>query len=252
MAAMKRQRISAVDTAWLRMDRPSNLMMICGVLIFREKIDLAALRSVIAQRFLVFKRFRQRPVETAAMSFWEADGRFELDHHVAHTALPGRAGRQELQTLVSRLMSTPLDPARPRWQFHLVDNYDGGSAVIARIHHCYADGIALVRVMLSMTDATAKGPPAMPFEPRERTRADPDDALGQLLAPIEGVLASARKIGGTLIEKGAAIWQDPAKAVALADKGSALTAEIAKLALMAQDSPTRFKGTPGEIGRAHV
>jgi len=76
MAAMKRQRISAVDTAWLRMDRPSNLMMICGVLIFREKIDLAALRSVIAQRFLVFKRFRQRPVETAAMSFWEADGRF--------------------------------------------------------------------------------------------------------------------------------------------------------------------------------
>ena len=128
----------------------------------------------------------------------------------------------------SRLMSTPLDPARPRWQFHLVDNYDGGSAVIARIHHCYADGIALVRVMLSMTDATAKGPPAMPFEPRERTRADPDDALGQLLAPIEGVLASARKIGGTLIEKGAAIWQDPAKAVALADKGSALTSCVAR------------------------
>jgi WS/DGAT/MGAT family acyltransferase len=249
MAAMKRQRISAVDTAWLRMDRPSNLMMICGVLIFREKIDLAALRSVIAERFLVFKRFRQRPVETAAMSFWEDDGPFELGHHVAHTALPGRAGRQELQQFVSRLMGTPLDPARPRWQFHLVDNYDGGSAIVARIHHCYADGIALVRVMLSMTDATADGPPAMPFEPRERAPADPDDLLSQLMAPIEGVLASARKIGGTLIEKGAAIWQDPAKAVALADKGSALTSEITKLALMAQDSTTRFKGTPGVAKR---
>ena len=34
MTAMKRQRISAIDNAWLRMDRPSNLMMICGVLLF--------------------------------------------------------------------------------------------------------------------------------------------------------------------------------------------------------------------------
>jgi len=242
---MKRQRISAVDTAWLRMDRPGNLMMICGVLTFREKVDLARLKHVIAERFLVFRRFRQRPVETPAMSFWETDADFDLDYHVAHTALPGRAGRRELQALVSRLVSTPLDPARPRWQFHLVDNYDGGSAIVARIHHSYADGIALVRVMLSMTDATADGPPAMPFEARERRRAKADDTLSQLIAPFSGVLASARRIGGMLVDTGAGIWHDPAKAVELADKGTALTAEIAKLALMAHDSPTRFKGAPG-------
>ncbi len=246
---MTRQRVSAIDNAWLRMDRPSNLMMICGVLIFREKIELARLRGVIAERFLVFKRFRQRPVETPAMSFWETDARFDLDHHVAHTALPGRAGKAELQALVSRLMSTPLDPARPRWQFHLVDNFDGGSALVMRIHHVYADGIALVRVMLSMTDAAADGAPAMPFEPRERSRPDADDVLAHLWTPLEGVLAAARRLGGTLVEKGAEIWHDPAKAVELADKGSALTAEVAKLALMAQDSPTRFKGTPGVVKR---
>ena len=55
------------------------------------------------------------------------------------------------------------------WQFHLIDNYDGGSALVMRMHHSYADGIALVRVMLSMTDATANGPPAMPFAPQPRT-----------------------------------------------------------------------------------
>ncbi len=246
---MKRQRISAVDTAWLRMDRPGNLMMISGVLTFRETIDLARLKRVIAERFLVFRRFRQRPVETPAMSFWETDADFDLDYHVAHTALPGRAGRRELQALVSRLVSTPLDPARPRWQFHLVDNYDGGSAIVARIHHCYADGIALVRVMLSMTDATAEGPPAMPFQARERRRAKADDTLSQLIAPFSGVLASARRIGGMLVDTGAGIWHDPAKAVELADKGTALTAEIAKLALMAHDSPTRFKGAHGVAKR---
>ena len=74
-------------------------------------------------------------------------------------ALPGRGGpRASCRTLVSRLATTPLDPARPLWQFHLVDNYDGGSALIVRIHHCYADGIALVHVMLSMTDASAERP----------------------------------------------------------------------------------------------
>ena len=55
----------------------------------------------------------------------------------------------------------------------------------------------------------------------------------------------ARNVGSTLIEKGAEIWLDPAKAVALAEQGGALTAEIAKLALMGEDSPTRFKGEPG-------
>ena len=247
---MKRQRISAVDTAWLRMDRPGNLMMICGVLIFREKIDLARLKQVIAERFLVFKRFRQRPVETPAMSFWETDARFDIDHHVAHTALPGRAGKRELQALVSRLMSTPLDPARPRWQFHLVDNYDGGSAIVVRIHHCYADGIALVRVMLSMTDATADGPPAMPFQARERRRASADDNLGA--AAGAAVRACWSPHAGS-----AACWSTPVsgsgttprKRSSSPTRAAALTAEVAKLALMSQDSPTRFKGSPSGAKR---
>src|SRR4030095_887023 len=128
------------------------------------------------------------------------------------------------------------------WQFHLVDHYEGGSALIARIHHCYADGIALVRVMLSMTDAAANGPPAMPFAPHPRRARESDDALAQLLGPLSGVMGMARKVGATLIERGAAIWDDPAKAVELAGQGTALTAELAKLALMPQDSPTRFKG----------
>jgi|KBSSwiStaDraftv2_1062776.scaffolds.fasta_scaffold31007_4 WS/DGAT/MGAT family acyltransferase len=244
-AKPKREKISAVDTAWLRMDRPQNLMMICGVLLFRERLSLARLRRVIAERFLVFKRFGQRAIQTGGAAYWETDPRFDIRRHVVHSALPGRAARRDLQDLVSRLATTRLDPAHPMWQFHLVDHYEGGSALIARIHHCYADGIALVRVMLSMTDASADGPPAMPFAPQSRTREEPDDALGQLLAPLSGVMSTARKVGATLLEKGAAMWSDPAKAVEFAGQGTALTAEIAKLALMPEDSPTCFKGTPG-------
>ncbi len=244
-ATSRREKVSAVDTAWLRMDRPHNLMMITGVLLFRERLPIARLRRLLDERFLVFRRFRQRPVAAAGMMFWETARDFDLDRHVVHTALPAPAGRRELQSLVSRLAAVPLDPAHPRWQFHLVDNLDGGSAVIVRIHHCYADGIALVRVMLSMTDAAEHGPPAMPFEPPARKRAaSDDDPVAQLLEPFAGVLATARWIGGTLVDKGVELWTDPSKALALANQGGAMTAEIANLTLMEQDSPTRFKGKP--------
>ena len=241
--------MSAVDTAWLRMDRPANLMMICGVLMFGDRIALARLRALVAERFLVFRRFRDCAVETATGSYWRADPDFAIANHVLGTRLEGEAGDRELQALASKLLATPLPRERPMWQFHLVRNYRRGCAVIVRIHHCYADGIALVRVMLSMTDASADGPPAMPFERRERTRVPHDDPLAELISPLTGVLKSARRIGGILIDKGVGIWTDPAQAVALAEQGTALTAEVARLALMTQDSPTRFKGTPGVAKR---
>ena len=250
MPAPRRVKISAVDTAWLRMDRPQNLMMICGVLLFRERLSLPRLRKVIAERFVVFKRFKQRALDMPGVAFWETDKSFAIARHVVQATLPKPAGRAQLQELVSRLATTPLDPAHPMWQFHLVDGYDGGSALIARIHHSYADGIALVRVMLSMTDAGPDGPPAMPFAPQPTKQdADDDDPLAQLLAPFAGMLGTARKVGKVIVAKGADVWSDPAKAVALAGQGSAFTAEIAKLLLMGQDSPTRFKGVPGVAKR---
>ncbi len=245
----RREKISAVDTAWLRMDRPGNLMMICGVLCFRKRVRFAALKTVIEERFLRFRRFLQRPVEAAAGAYWESAADFDLDHHVVHVALPAEAGKKELQALVSRLARTPLNPAWPRWQFHLVENYGGGSALIARIHHCYADGIALVQVLLSMTDVAPRGPPAMAPPAGRKERAAKDDPLADLFEPIADAMKMALKVGSTLIDKGVEIWQRPEKALALAEQGTALTAEIAKLALMGQDSATRFKGTPGVAKR---
>jgi diacylglycerol O-acyltransferase len=241
------KKVSAVDTAWLRMDRPANLMMICGVLMLDRPLSLARLRRIVGERFLVFRRFRQRTVRNAAGAWWQDDAHFDLGAHVVAVKLPGDAGERELQALVSTLFATPLAPERPMWQFHLVTNYRGGAALVARIHHCYADGIALVRVMLSMTDATANGPPAMPFAAKERPSSTIDDPLAELLGPLTGVVRSARNVGRVLLEKGMGVLTDPAQAVALAGQGSAITAEVAKLALMGEDSSTRFKGTPGVI-----
>ena len=235
--------MSSVDTAWLRMDRPSNLMMICGVLSFGEQLTLARLKSTLSDRFLRFKRFRQRPTQTATGAYWEEDADFDIDAHVRRVTLRGDAGKVELETLVSGLMATPLDPSKPLWQFDLVEGYEGGSAVVVRIHHCYADGIALIQVMLSMTDADREGRVQGPVPPPPRASESVDSD------PLAGFVKVATKVGSGLIETGVGIWRDPAKAVAFARQGSAFTQELAKLALMGEDSHTRFKGRPGVAKR---
>ncbi|MDQ2962896.1 MAG: wax ester/triacylglycerol synthase family O-acyltransferase [Pseudomonadota bacterium] len=245
----KRESMSSVDVAWLRMDRPSNLMVICGVLAMHERISIARLRSTVASRFLLYPRFRQRPVQSAGGHQWQSGERFDLAHHVTRVELPRGAGEAELEALVSKLVSTPLDPRHPLWQFHLVANYKGGSAVIGRIHHCYADGIALIQVLLSMTDADREGRRAGPVPPPPTNRDTADDPLAQLVAPLAGMLKKASTVGSTLIEKGAELWRDPGKALALAEQGGALAGEIAKLVLMSEDSTTRFKGQPGVAKR---
>ena len=113
MPAKKRERMSSVDVAWLRMDRPSNLMMICGVLVLGGRLDMARLKSTLNRRFLRLARFRQRPVQTPGGYQWQTDRAFTLARHIQRIALPRGAGDVELEAVVSKLLSTPLDPAHP-------------------------------------------------------------------------------------------------------------------------------------------
>jgi len=96
-----------------------------------------------------------------------------------------------------------------------------------------------------MTDAGPDGPPAMPFAPHQK-RSSPasDDSLLQWFEPLAGMVASAQKIGASLLEKGTEVLSEPSQVMSLLGQGTALTAEVAKHALMSEDSATRFKGKP--------
>jgi diacylglycerol O-acyltransferase / wax synthase len=238
-----RERISGVDTAWLRMEHPTNLMMIVGVLMFREPLALAEVKRALAERFLCFPRFAQRAVQDASGAWWDGARAVDLDAHVRRARLPGRGGKRELEALVSRLASTPLDFTRPLWEFHLVENYQGGSALVARIHHCYADGMALIQVMLSLTGATARASLAPPAPRRARKRgarassgpSTPWDPFAAWLQPLTGALA---------------MLAVPAKVQQYARKGADVVVEAARLATMGKDAATRFKGPLGRRKRA--
>jgi diacylglycerol O-acyltransferase len=240
----KRERMSSVDTAWLRMDRPANRMVIAGVMMFDTQVDPERLKAALAAGWLAYDRFRQRPVQDATGSYWEDVADFSLDDHLRRIRLPGAAGPAELKKFVGRLVAKPLDPRRPLWEYCLVENYRGGSAVVVRIHHCYADGIALIGVMLSLTSTSPDAPPAaaIPRARRAPRRAADDGMLAQFFEPMSDALAAARRMSGGLIEKYVALVRDPVQALDYARIAADVVRETAELATMPDDSRTRFKG----------
>lgn len=246
MSGAKREAISKVDLAWLRMEQPSNLMMITGVIVLDHAVRFEDFKRVLLDRFLSFPRFRQKAVETARGWFWETDEMFEPSAHVVRAALPGNAGKSELEEFVSQLASTPLDKTKPLWQFHLVENYVGGPAVVTRIHHCYADGIALVQVLLSLTE---RDPDAslQPVHPHHwpRRRAAESNIFRRLMTPAKEGVDAVQHYSQKVLEEAAAILKEPHLAGAYAGDAADLLAELINALFLRDDPPSRYKG---EIG----
>ncbi|HEX6019938.1 MAG TPA: wax ester/triacylglycerol synthase domain-containing protein, partial [Burkholderiaceae bacterium] len=206
-----REAMAKVDTAWLRMETPINPMMICGVMVFAGRLDAERFKRMLAERFLAYRRFAQRAVVTSTGAYWENDPDFDLDWHVRVAALPGAAGKVELERFVSELASTPLDHSKPAWQFHVVENYRGGSALVARLHHCYADGLALVQVLLSLTDTAPEAEHRAELA-RTWLKREPGNVLQRLLEPAQTGLRRVVEFGGQAWDKLAEMLLDPAQA----------------------------------------
>lgn len=257
------RRMSRVDTAWLRMDNDVNLMMIVGVWLLTPAIPLSALRERVADKLLMYDRFRQLAVPDAMGAAWVDDPHFDIDRHVVEatlatdTAHGDHAERHALQRLCGDLAATPLDPARPLWQFHFIADYEGGSAIVARIHHCIGDGIALISVMLSITDGGSDPP-----QRKRRTRPDPQDAdwlSDAVIKPLTDLTTKAIGMYGGGISKSIEMLSDPQASLLGSLEGSVSAArtgfkvlnDVAALALMPDDSATLLKGTPVRRPRGH-
>ena len=243
---MKREPISKVDTAWLRMEQPTNLMMITGVVGLDANASYEKLAETVRQRFLAFRRFRQKAVVTSSGAFWEVDEDFDIRGHVRKVALPGLADHAELEEYVSDLASTALDHSRPLWQFHYVENYIDGPVVVIRIHHCYADGIALVQVFLSLTDPTPE-PRISAANPEKwkRERASESTIFQRLMEPARDGADFAVHLAKTLLEEATQIVQQPEKANFYIDEIGEFLRELSRTLLLPDDARTRLKGKLG-------
>lgn len=242
---MSAQRMSNADAAWLHMDRPTNLMVVTSVLWFDEPVDLIRSREIIRTRLVErFPRFRQRVVEPRlGLGFpsWEDDPNFDLGRHVHHLALPAPGDRWMLEELVSDLMTTPLDRTKPLWDTYLIDGYGKGMALVSRMHHCIADGIALSRLLLSLTDSSPEAGIA-PLEQEHGRRT----LLGTVAAPVR----AGAHLAEAGMHQGLEILAHPADELpGLAARTASDARALAKLLLTTADANTVLRGKLGVTRR---
>ncbi len=232
------ERLGSLDMTWLQIERNTNLMQVIGVLVLASPLERAVLADCLRTRLLPMERFGQHVLRDSAGAIWES-GQVDLDAHIVPVELPAGDATAALQNLIGQLAATPLDPARPLWQLHLVGNYRGGSALIARVHQCIADSIALIGVLQSLTDAG----PAMVDADAPPPPAQPD-SFDQLYAPLTRAMIDGIALSGAVWAKYLSLLIDPRQVFDYARASTALAFEIGKLAGWHDDSHTFLKGEP--------
>ena len=249
------ERMSKVDTAWLRMDGAANLMMIVGVWVVRPGISHHDLARRLQERLLQYPRFIQTAVEDAVGASWVPDPHFDLSNHLVTEVLPAHAHGQEqaaLQQRLGELCMQPLSKRHPLWQFHLVESYRGGSAILVRIHHCIADGMALIAVTQSLVDGGAPPP-----QRQHATEGQHDWLADYFFKPLTDITIKAMTTASENALRSMDMMLHPQKSLEdnlqttgdMAKLAYHVLSDAAALALMPNDSSTRLKGLPGHSKR---
>jgi WS/DGAT/MGAT family acyltransferase len=246
--------LTPVDTAWLHMEDPTNLMMVTGIYVFEGPVDFARLKDTLRVRMVErFPRLRHRVHQSGASARWVKDPTFDLDAHVHRIALPAPCDDRALRDVVSDLMSAPLDFTKPLWQLHLVEGYCGGSVMLLRIHHCIGDGVALVHVLLSATDVAAdapaprSSPKASTKPPHERSVANRITSLFDGVQRfVEGTRKTADRLAATTVES----ILHPSHVLEVAQTALDAAGVLARMLVRPADPKTVLKGPLGVAKRA--
>ena len=246
----KNEPFSSVDAAWLRIDSPTNMAIITGVMIFDEHLDLERLQKTIEYRMLRYDRFRQRVREGHGYfekPSWEFDPDFDIGNHIRKSVLQKPADLLSLQHFASELMSSPMDSSKPLWEIHVVENFNGGSALVVRLHHCIADGIALVQVLLSLADEHPDAPwPSPPV----RGADSENSRLGKFLLPPLKLVTRSLAITDRILSNSVEFIDSPGSIKKLASNGFANASALAKLLLIGPDQKTILRGQCGVTKKA--
>jgi diacylglycerol O-acyltransferase len=237
---MSSRRMSNADAAWLHMDRPTNLMVVNGLMWLDGPLDLDRAREIVRERLVErFPRYSQRVVEPPfglGMPRWRDDPDFDLDLHLHRVALPAPGDTAALQELVGDLMVMPLDRTKPLWHMYIIEGYGEGTAILSRMHHCIADGIALTRVLLSLTDDQPDAGVAAPERVAGRGRMD------AVVAPVR----MGAHIADAALHEGFALASHPRSELpGFVDRAVTDARTLGKLLLTGSDAKTVFKGELG-------
>ncbi|MCW2673992.1 MAG: tgs2 1 [Frankiales bacterium] len=206
-----------VDAGFLYMETPTLHMHTLKVSIVDVSgvpggYSFPMIKDEIMARLHLLPPFRRRVLQVPFQlhhPLWVADRDIDPDRHVLLDRVPAPGGMAQLEEVIGRIASTPLDRSVPLWELHVCEGLaDGRVAVVAKMHHAMADGVAANALLANITDLSPDARPAAPattWAPEPTPRAQDVvrvallDALkqiawlpGLLLRTLRSVLAVAR------------------------------------------------------------
>jgi WS/DGAT/MGAT family acyltransferase len=164
--------LSHLDASFLALETPTTHMHVGGVAVFEAGpleqegggIDIERIKRHILSKLQYIPRYRQRLafVPASQRPVWVDDDHFNFDYHVRHTSLPHPGADEQLKRLAGRIVSQPLDRAKPLWELWVVEGLKGHRfAIIAKIHHSMIDGVAgvdLTTILLNVSPSSDTEP----------------------------------------------------------------------------------------------
>ena len=195
------RRLSRSDTSYLRYEtraaptQVGALVILDGGPLFDAAggVRLDEIRRRLERRLTrvpVLRRRLLRPGPLQGRPVWIDDAAFDIARHVRHFTVPAPGEDGQLMTAVEGLMGIPLRRDCPLWELWVIGGLqDSRLAMLLKLHHSIADGLAAVAMMASLfdLDASAPDPPPEPWEP------EPAPQPRELL--VDGISARVRAAG---------------------------------------------------------
>lgn len=180
------KRLSGWDAFLLYSETPNVHMHTLKIAV----IDLAGLgdrtfgidefRRVLRERLYKLEPFGYQLVDIPFKfhhPMWREHAEVDLEYHVRPWRVAAPGGRRELDEAIGEIASTPLDRSRPLWEMYLVEGLANGRvAVVGKIHHALADGVASANLLALGMDITEA-----PQHDNDLYVADPAPSRGQLV-----------------------------------------------------------------------
>jgi diacylglycerol O-acyltransferase len=220
------ERLSSLDASFLYLEKPAVHMHVAGLSVLDPRPDGPLLfddvKRVLEARIHLAPRLRQRVLHvpgSLGRPLWADDDRFDLEFHLRRSALPEPGGHDELSDSVGRILSRPLDRAKPLWELYVFEGMEKGrTGVLMKLHHAMADGIAgmaIGSVLFDLEPGAPLGEP-VPWKPEpapgaadliagalEQAVLDPIDSLRSIVrAPSRAVEVVSETVAGARVIAG--------------------------------------------------
>ena len=145
-------RLSLLDLAFFLTESKDSPKHVAGLQIFRKPAKAPAnwvrkLSDAYAAHDQIRAPFN-RVIDFRALGGprWREAAAFDIHQHLFYHRPDKAISESALFEMCARLHEPLMDRGKPMWEFHLIDNVQGGRfAIYSKMHHAYADGVTMSR-----------------------------------------------------------------------------------------------------------